>query len=277
MRRVMDILAVAVLAFMVGVSVKAVNTARKDGNQLAVYSENKEDEADKSYIALIIDDFGYGGTGMEEMLNLDIDFTAAVMPFSSKSKEDMKRAVEAGKEVIIHMPMESKTGEKSWVGDKGVFIDMTEDEIKQVVDEAFEIVESAVGMNNHMGSAVMENEEILQAVMECIKERDMIFIDSLTTGKSKGKEIAEKNNVDFLQRNYFIDSPENIDIVINQLKKAASKAKENGYAVAIGHVGPAGGKTTAEAIKRTKDEIEKMGVEFITISKLNEIVNGSNK
>jgi len=39
-------------------------------------------------------------------------------------------------------------------------------------------------------------------------------------------------------------------------------------------VGPAGGKTTAEAIKCAKENIEKMGVKFVTVSELNKAVNG---
>ena len=58
------------------------------------------------------------------------------------------------------------------------------------------------------------------------------------------------------------------------VKLAAEIAKKNGYAVAIGHVGPAGGITTAEAIKRAVPEIEKMGVKLVTVSELNEYVNG---
>src|SRR5699024_10124168 len=75
----------------------------------------------KYYIAIIINDFGYSGEGTDEMINLPIKFTGAVMPFSSSSSEDSEKLVKAGKDTIVHMPMESLTGKKSWVGDKGVF------------------------------------------------------------------------------------------------------------------------------------------------------------
>ncbi|MBQ2753759.1 MAG: divergent polysaccharide deacetylase family protein, partial [Firmicutes bacterium] len=88
------------------------------------------------YLAIIIDDFGYGGEGTESMLELDIPFTAAVMPFSTRSKEDLELIKNAGKEYIVHLPMESLTGKREWVGDKGVFTDMTEEEIREVTEEA---------------------------------------------------------------------------------------------------------------------------------------------
>lgn len=67
--------------------------------------------------------------------------------------------------------MESKTGKKSWVGTKGIFTDMNEEEIKQTVNDALDIVDTAVGLNNHMGSAIMEDEKKLDAVMQVLSER----------------------------------------------------------------------------------------------------------
>ncbi len=241
-----------------------------------VFAATAVTEEKKGYLAVIIDDFGYDGAGTDDMLTIDVPFTAAIMPFSECTAENCKKVTEAGKEAIIHLPMESKTGKKSWVGDKGIFMDMSAEQIKEVVNDAFDAVDIAVGVNNHMGSAIMESEEKLSSVMEVVAERNMIFVDSLTTGNSKGKAVAEKNNVAYLERTVFIDSPDNIDVVVNQLKKAADVAKEKGYAIAIGHVGPAGGKTTAEAIKRAEADIESMGVKFVTVSQLNEIVNGTD-
>ena len=47
--------------------------------------------------------------------------------------------------------------------------------------QALDIVDTAVGLNNHMGSAIMEDEKKLDAVMQVLSERNMVFIDSLTT------------------------------------------------------------------------------------------------
>ncbi len=243
----------------------------------AAFAATVPEDGSRACLAIIIDDFGYNGEGTEEMLKLDIPLTAAIMPFSDKTEENCRKVMEADKEAIIHLPMESSTGKKSWVGSKGIFMDMTDSEINQTVNDAFDAVYTAVGVNNHMGSAIMEDEKKLDVIMRAMSEKDMIFVDSLTTANSKGKISAEKYGVDYLKRTVFIDSPGNVDVVVNQLEKAAKTAKETGYAIAIGHVGPAGGKTTAEAIKAAREDIEKMGVEFVTVSQLNEIVNGKDE
>lgn len=113
-----------------------------------------------------------------------------------------------------------------------------------------------------MGSAIMEDEDKLEIIMEEAAKRGMIFVDSLTTADSKGEEAAEKYGVEYLERTVFIDCPGNVDKVVEQLEKAAEQAKKDGYAIAIGHVGPAGGKTTAEGIKRFAEENE---IELTTV------------
>ena len=219
-------------------------------------------------LAILIDDFGYCGEGTEEMLALPIPFTAAVMPFSKCSEADAEAVRQAGKEIFIHMPMESLTGKKEWVGDKGVFRDMTDAEIKARTEEAFAILPDAAGLNNHMGSAIMEDERSLSAVMEVLQEKNVLFVDSVTTAKSLGRKIAGEKGIPFQARDVFLDSTDSVEVVKANLRKAAEVALEKGYALAIGHVGPEGGKITAEAIHSLIPELEAAGITFVTVSDL---------
>ena len=219
-------------------------------------------------LAILIDDFGYCGEGATEMLALPIPFTAAVMPFSSCTETDAELVRQAGKEIFIHMPMESLTGKKEWVGEKGVFRGMTEAEIKVRVEEAIAILPDAVGLNNHMGSAIMEDEKSLSAVMDVLQEKNMLFVDSVTTANSLGRKIAGGKGVTFLARDVFLDSTDDVEAVKVNLRKAAEIALEKGYALAIGHVGPEGGMVTVQAIKALIPELEAAGITFVTVSQL---------
>lgn len=221
-----------------------------------------------AYLAVVIDDFGYHGDGATEMLELPIPFTAAVMPFSEYSAEDAAAVDAAGKEAIVHMPMESLTGKPEWVGEKGVFRNMGEEEIRSCVKDAFSIVPKAVGMNNHMGSAIMEDRRTLEIVMDEVGKRGGLFLDSMTSQKTKGAVIAGEKSVPFLQRDVFLDSTDSLEEVKKNVRKAGEVAKKNGYAIAIGHVGPEGGKITAQALRELSPELEKEGVKFVPLSEL---------
>ena len=262
-----SLLLVCLFACIVTASVRLIN-------RRAIFASSAN--TPKGYLAIIIDDFGNHGEGTDEMLALDIPFTAAIMPFSEGALEDKDKVKAAGKEMIVHMPMESLVGKKSWVGDKGIFLNMADEEIKAVVDEAFTVLDGAVGLNNHMGSAIMEDERALNVVINDVADRGLIFIDSGTTAKSVSKKLCENRDCGLLGRDVFLDSTDDIAVVKKQLMKAAEIAVKNGTAIAIGHVGPEGGKITAQAIKDLAPEIEKMGVEFVTITKMKEITNENN-
>ncbi len=227
----------------------------------------------KYYIAIVIDDFGYSGEGTDDMINLPIKFTGAVMPFSKSSKEDAEKLINAGKETIIHMPMESLTGPKSWVGDKGIFLNMSDEDIKTVVNDAFDIVSGASGMNNHMGSAIMEDKRALSTVLDCVKDKGILFLDSVTTANSKADEICSEKGIQLLKRDVFLDSTDDINKIKENLLKAEKVANEKGYAIAIGHVGPDGGNVTVNAIKQIYSEMEGRNIEFVTLTELLKIIN----
>ena len=223
------------------------------------------------YLAIVIDDFGYGGEGTESMLELDIPFSAALMPFSKRSKEDLELIKNAGKEYIVHLPMESLTGKREWVGDKGIFTDMTEKEIKEVTEEALDIVKGATGVNNHMGSAVTTDEKSLSAVFDVLKEKGVFFIDSVTVSDTVSGKVGADKGVTVLKRDVFLDSTDDIEKIKNNILKAGEVALNNKTAIAIGHVGPEGGEVTAKALKEMAPVLEKMGVKLVTVSKLKEI------
>jgi polysaccharide deacetylase 2 family uncharacterized protein YibQ len=222
----------------------------------------------KGELAIVIDDFGYNGDGTTEMLALPIPFTVAVMPFSEYSVENAKKAEEAEKEVIIHMPMEALTGKPEWVGDKGIFRKMTDEEIKVLVEEAYTILPDAVGMNNHMGSAIMEDSRCLGDVLDVVKEKNGFFIDSVTTCKSQGRTLSEEKGVPFFARSVFLDGTNDVETVKKNLRKAAQIALKEGKALAIGHVGPEGGEVTQKAIEALIPELEQAGITFVAAGDL---------
>lgn len=226
----------------------------------------------KGYLAIVIDDFGYFGEGTEEMLALPIPLTVAIMPFCDCTAEDYERAVAAGKDMMLHMPMEAMIGKRSWVGDKGIFRSMSDEEIHERVREAMEIVPEAVALNNHMGSAIMEDKRCLGAVMDVVKEKNLVFIDSMTTPNSVAEEICKERGVPILKRNVFLDSTDDVEVVKKKLRQAGEVALQDGTALAIGHVGPEGGNITAQAIRDVAPELTQKGVEFISVTQMREIM-----
>lgn len=223
---------------------------------------------DKAYVVIIIDDFGNNAAGTNEMLSLPIEFTGAVMPSMERTEQESELLFKAGKDVILHMPMEPHKGKLSWLGKSYILDSYTDDEVKKVFTDSLEQINHSVGVNNHMGSKVTENERIFNVIFSIIKDKDLIFIDSVTTPNSIVEKVAKEYGIKYLKRDVFLDSTQDISKIKQNLIKTGDIALKNGYAVAIGHVGAEGGIATYKAIKEVYNQMEQKGIEFIGVKKL---------
>ena len=107
----------------------------------------------------------------------------------------------------------------------------------------------------------------MTALLKEAKDRNMYFLDSLTTAKSVGEEVAKEVGVPYIKRDVFLDSTQDI----KQWKKylrAAEIAKQKGTAVAIGHVGAEGGIVTATALNNLYKQLENEGIKFVTLEEI---------
>ncbi len=146
----------------------------------------------KSYLAIVIDDLGNNMKGTEEMIKLPVKLTVAIIPFMPSTKEDAELASQYGHEVIVHLPMESKKGKKSWLDPGAITTDLSNKEIHKRVEAAVKDVPHAVGMIHHMGSKVTQDERVMKIVLEVCKENGLFYLDSKTTGKSVVSKLLTK-------------------------------------------------------------------------------------
>jgi len=130
-------------------------------------------------------------------------------------------------------------------------------------------VPHAVGMNIHIGSGSSEREGIVGGVMDVCRDAGYYFLDSYTSAKSVCEQVAGECGVPFLIRHVFLEHGNRSQAHIQrQLRQAVEIAKARGSAIAIGHVGPEGGRPTAEAIRAMIPYFEEQGVEIVSASVL---------
>lgn len=221
----------------------------------------------KPKVAIVIDDFGNNQQGTDEMLNLPITFTGAVMPYMPNSVEEMNELAAKGKEVILHQPMEAHTGKRSWLGATPILGSMSIDQVKEIFNKNADQINKAIGFNNHMGSLITEDREKMTEILKLAKERGWFYVDSVTSSKSVAYDVAKELGVPAVKRDVFLDSTQSKEKIKENMMKAVNIAKEKGSAVAIGHVGAEGGKVTAEAIKEVAEEVGD-SVEFVGVSEI---------
>jgi polysaccharide deacetylase 2 family uncharacterized protein YibQ len=217
-------------------------------------------------IAIVIDDFGNGMRGTEEMMALTIPFTAAVMPFLPTTRRDAEWAHKLGHDVLVHMPMEPVRGKKSWLGPGAITTDLSDEEIRTRVQAAINDVPFAIGMNNHMGSKVTADPRVMRIILEVCKKNNLIYLDSKTTHKSVVQSLAKELGVRTLENHIFMDDQYTRAHILKQARKVEAHVKDNETTVVIGHVGTPG-KYTAAAIQQSVPVLKKIA-EFVKISQL---------
>ena len=191
-------------------------------------------------LAIVIDDFGNNMQGTEDILNLPIKLTVAIMPFLPSTKTDAELAFKNGHEVIVHLPMEPKKGKKSWLGPQAITTDLSDNEIRRRVEAAIQDVPHAVGMNHHMGSKATEDERVMRIVLDICKKNGLFYLDSKTTGKSVVSKLATEMNVPFLENGLFFDDVYTTEHIKKQAHLLERKLSESEQIIAIGHVGVSG-------------------------------------
>ena len=184
---------------------------------------------------VIIDDVGNSIDELKPFLSLPFSVTLAVMPGRPYTDAAVSLIASSGKPYIIHQPMEPMGDANP--GERAVMSTMTSEEIKVLVRENIAAMPGALGMNNHMGSKITADAEKLLPVLEVLKEKKLVFIDSVTSGQTKGRAVAESLGLAFSKRNtMFLDNEQDRKSIEEMVIAAKGVAAREGHAVMIGHV-----------------------------------------
>ena len=225
-------------------------------------------------VAVIIDDIGFDLRIVEELAGIPAPIAFAVLPHAPHAVEAARLLHAAGKEILLHLPMEphSYPGESPGAG--ALMADMDAGEIRRQIREDLAAVPFVSGVNNHMGSRFMEDKARLAIVMEELRAKGLFFVDSRTTADSRGRESAGRAGVRFAARDVFIDHAPGYAAALENLTGAFRQGQRNGAPVLmIGHPH----METVRAIRDALPFWQKEGVKVIPVSACLRISGGAGK
>ncbi len=218
-------------------------------------------------IFLVIDDAGLALHETQQFLDIPIPMTIAVLPHQKQTKEVcIAIGRDKKKEIILHQPMEAYNTEKK-TGPGAIMATTRPSKVRKILDQNMRSVRGAVGINNHMGSRVTENEELIREVLRFCQAHDLFFLDSKTAYNSKVPRVAKEQGMHVEERHVFLDINQNRDFIRMTWGDAVSKAKANGYVIVIGHIWS---KESAAAIRDSYEGLLKQGYTFHKLSELYE-------
>jgi polysaccharide deacetylase 2 family uncharacterized protein YibQ len=221
------------------------------------------DAAGRPRIAIVIDDLGVDKARTARTIRLRGPLTLSFLTYAGGLKELTAAAKAAGHELMMHIPMEPGSAEVD-AGPNVLLTGIPRDELVASVKWNLSQFEGYVGVNNHMGSRFTADLAGMLVVMEELKKRNLLFLDSVTAINSLAGKAAKQVGVPFTRRNVFLDHDDNVAAIKKQLAEVEQLARRSGSAVAIGHPREA----TLQALIPWLDEIEGRGFQLVPVSAL---------
>ncbi len=214
-------------------------------------------------VAIIIDDIGFDLNAAKSLMKIDADLTFAILPFQTHSREAAEMFHKAKKETILHLPMEPISYPREKPGEGALFTEMSDEEIVLQLKDDVAAVPYVSGVNNHMGSKFMIDEEKLSLVFKELKRSNKFFVDSRTSADTKSFPAAKKTGLKIAERKLFIDNNRNYSEIYNNLMNIA-KSDDFSPMIIIGHPYP----ETIQALKDATKVLREKGVSIVSLSQI---------
>lgn len=220
--------------------------------------------ARRARIAIIIDDLGLHAARGRQIADLGVPLTLSWLPYAEDLRAQTHYGFERGHQIFAHVPMQPGGDEDPGPGALMIFHGKSE--IKTLLDGQLSEFTGLTGINNHMGSRFTSNRMSMTWFMAEVQARDLLFVDSLTSARSEGANVAKAHGLPFLQRDFFIDheAKGNAALIAKRLEDLEALALERGEVVAIGHPY----EVTIAGLEAWIPEARARGIEFITVSRL---------
>lgn len=147
-------------------------------------------------IAIVIDDAGLDQPRTARTVDLPGPITISYLPYARDLQSQVNAARNAGHEVMLHMPMEPSSA----TIDPGPHALLARYDRQKILNEMtwmLDRFDGYVGVNNHMGSKFTADPERMRVVMEVMKSRGLMFLDSRTSAGRRifnGKQLWRSGN-----------------------------------------------------------------------------------
>ena len=189
-------------------------------------------------LAVVMDDMGQRLEAAEALTALPFPVTLAIWPHAPLAAETARLAEERRLDSLIHLPMEAlprPDGRRPNPGPGALLTHMDARHLALTLEEDLQALPTAIGLNNHMGSAFTGDVDACRRLCALLAGRGYLVLDSVTRPHALLAAAARQTGLVSAERDIFLDSHRDPQAVLQALDAAAHTARRRGWAVAIGH------------------------------------------
>ena len=206
-----------------------------DGRQAWVEYSGGFDKTDRRpRLAIIVGNLGLSPRNTEAVLEaLPPEITLSFSPITPDLQDWVARARRKGHEVLIDLPMEPFGFPRSDPGRNTLLTTASEVENLNRLESTMKRAGGYVGLLATMGSAFTVNAESLSPVLQTLKERGLLYVDSRATSRTMGPELASQIQLPRAFNNRFIDATPSVRAIDGRLAELEEISKINRFAVGL--------------------------------------------
>src|SRR3984893_18706419 len=212
-------------------------------------------------VAIVFDDLGLDRVRTAEATRLRGPLTMSFMTYAGDLAEQTEAARRAGHELFLHVPMEA-VDRHADPGPHGLFTALSREENLARPRWGLGRAAGFVGINNHMGSKFTADAHSMMPIMEELRARGLVFLDSRTSPSSAGIRLAVAYGVPHAARDVFLDDEQTPAAIARQLARLEQVARQQGSALAIGQPHDA----TIAALRAWLPQVAGKGLALVPVS-----------
>jgi polysaccharide deacetylase 2 family uncharacterized protein YibQ len=199
-------------------------------------------------------------------------FLKSPVLFSIALRPDKPEAVRIGREVrqenhevLLHLPMEPKGYPRVDPGKDAILLDLSRIEIEERITRCLSAIGPVQGVVSRLGSAALNDPDVMRAVLDELKRRDLPFIDSHPSGPSMVEEIGEETGARTLTVGASLDDDKGTAASVRaRIKEIAATAVQRGSLIVM--VRPSA--LVLDVLESELPRIKAQGVELVPISRV---------
>ncbi|SFF51296.1 hypothetical protein SAMN04488120_10693 [Fontimonas thermophila] len=189
--------------------------------------------AQRPWISIIVDDLGDNWDEGRAAVALPGPVACAFLPESPHTRRLAESAFRAGKEILVHLPLEPLAGRAHPLA---LSAQPPYAANSAQLARLLASVPHAVGVNNHQGSRATANRSAMHWLMRELSRRGSgYFVDSMTTADSVAYPLARAYGIPATRRRVFLDHDRGIEPIRAQFQRLIAIARQQGGALAIAH------------------------------------------
>lgn len=214
-------------------------------------------------VAVVMIGVGFGKDITEKAITLlPGAISLSFSPYVRNIETQMARARQAGRETLLDLPMEPLDFPRDDPGPSTLLTSLSLVDNLNRLEWILGRAPGYVGVTTWMGSQFTTVEDALMPVLQGLRQRGLMFVDSRSSSRSIATELASSIQLPRAFNNTFIDQTPSAVTIDRALASLEATARQQRYAVGIARPLP----VTIERLSRWAGTLEGKGIALAPIS-----------